>query len=112
MSKGQHRAGYKRPRTGDPRRTRQPFWINTLPAKVRERIRELRSEGKSWQEIADLSVGFAPKHLPASTLQRWFDVHVEQPARRPEFNDIEKLAGLIAERIFERLKEFLPRRAA
>jgi hypothetical protein len=112
MSKGQHRPGYKRPLTGEPRRTRQPFWINTLPVKVRERIRELRGEGKSWQEISDLSIEFAPKRLPANTLQRWFDAHVEQPARRPDFNDIEKLAALIAERVFERLKELLPRRAA
>ncbi|MBZ5702136.1 MAG: DUF1699 family protein [Acidobacteriia bacterium] len=112
MSRGEHRPGYKRPRTGEPRRVHQHFWINTLPAKVRDRIKELRAEGKTWEEIAELSREFSPKRLAPSVLHRWFDVHVQQPARRPELGDIEKLASLIADRIFERLKELLPGRAA
>ena len=112
MSKGEHRLGYKRPGTGEKRKVRQPLLINKLSIKTRERIKELRAEGKTWQEISDLSPKFSPQRLALSTLHRWFDLAVEQPARVPGFSNVEKLADLVADRIFERLKELLPGRAA
>jgi hypothetical protein len=99
------------PKTGEPRKTRQPFWINTLPAKVRDRIKELRAEGKTWEQIEELSLEFSPKRLPANTLHRWFDVNVEQPARQPELENIEKVASLLADRIWEHLKKHLEEKA-
>ena len=112
MSQGKHRPGYRRPLTGQPRKVRQPFLINRLPAKTRERIEELRAEGKTWEEISARSLEFSPRRLAVSVLHRWFDVHVEQPARAPGFSDIEKLADLVAERVLARLREFFPGRAA
>lgn len=124
MSKGQHLPGYKRPKTGQPRRTRQPFYINTLPAKTREGIRALRAEGKTWEQIEELSPTFSPKRLSASTLQRWFDVNIEQPAGTarvarpsstppsPGAGGTEELIERIAQRVKELLKPLLPGRAA
>jgi hypothetical protein len=106
--KGQHKPEYRRPRTGEPRKVRQHFRINALPEEVRTRIKELRDEGKTWQEIENLSAEFSPTRLPLTTLHRWFDVNVEQPARRPEITDIDKLASLIANRVLEGLKNPLP----
>ena len=106
----------KSPLTGEPRKTRQPFFINTLPRPTRERIRELRAEGKTWKEIEELSPTFSPKRLPHSTLQRWFDVNVEQKEKLdvPDGRaaDEERLASLIAAKVAELLKPFLPGGAA
>jgi len=98
----------KRPLTGEPRKTRQPFFINTLPRPTRERIRELRAEGKTWKEIEELSPTFSPKRLPHSTLQRWFDVNVEQKeTANGRAEDEERLASLIAAKVAELLKPLL-----
>ena len=44
------------PRTGQPRKTRQPFSIDVLPMDVLESIKRLRAQhGLSWQEIERLS---------------------------------------------------------
>lgn len=108
MSQGQHRPGYKRPRTGERRRTRQHCRIDALPAEVRARIQELRGEGKTWEQISQASREFAGLHLPTSSLHRWHDLRVEQPACSPNFRDIEKLASFIADRVFDRIKPLFP----
>ncbi len=81
-----------RPKTGQKRITRQPFKIDRLPMEMRERIQRERASGLTWQEIEDLSpqlgewekvpaevqAKFPGRKLPVSTLQRWYDVRVEQ----------------------------------
>jgi DNA invertase Pin-like site-specific DNA recombinase len=83
MTAGQHKAGYHRPRTGKKRRIRLPLRIDKLPQEIRDLIQKLRAEGKTWREIGKAT------GLPRTTLQRWYDLRVEQPRREIE---IEALA--------------------
>ena len=112
MSRGEHRPGYKRPKTGEARRVRQHFRIDALPQEVRERIRSLRAEGKTWQQISDLSIDFSPRRLSLTLLHRWYDVRVEQQEKPANALDVERLASLVADRILERLEKVLSMRAA
>jgi hypothetical protein len=82
----------KQPRTGEPRKSRQPLSIDRLPEKTLQRIQELRAAGHTWAEIEQMSGAFVEwdklhgdivklfprKQLPHSNLQRWYDVRVEQ----------------------------------
>lgn len=100
----------KRPRTGDPRKARQPLSIDLLPMDALDAIRRLRNtHGLSWEEIERLSsmpygekweekigsAGFVnwdalstrvlekfPKlRLPHTNLHRWYDLRVDQAMR-------------------------------
>jgi hypothetical protein len=82
----------QRPGTGEKRKTRQPLKLDRLPREVHEEILAARAEGKTWSEIEDLSREFVPwselapalalqypgRKLPRTTLQRWYDLRVEQ----------------------------------
>jgi len=78
MASGKHREGYRRPRTGESRNTRQPLAIDKLSPEARDAIQKFRAEGKTWEEISELSPEFAGKTLAVSTLHRWYDLRVEQ----------------------------------
>ncbi len=78
---GEHRPGYRRPRTGEKRAVRQPLAIDKLSEEVREKIQKLRAEGKTWEEISEQSLKFAGKELAVSTLHRWYDIRIEQVQR-------------------------------
>lgn len=96
-----------RPKTGEPRKTRQPLSIDLLPMDVLEAIKVLRSRhGLSWMEIERLSSlpydekwvnrlgtagfvnwdalstrvlhAFPELRLPHTNLHRWYDLRVEQ----------------------------------
>jgi hypothetical protein len=97
-----------RPKTGEPRKTRQPLKINLLPESAREAIRTLYGLGRTWIEIEyrsaqpyskswltdgggfidweslDLKVleEFPLMRLPKTSLQRWFDLTVVQARNR------------------------------
>ncbi len=69
----------RRPKIGEPRRTRQPLRIDRLPIEARDAILRLRNqEGRTWAEIEELSHKFAGELLPATTLARWYDLRWEQ----------------------------------
>ena len=82
----------RRPKIGEPRQRRQPFLVDKLPQKMRDRIEAERAFGRTWREIeddsptwqewdcvaADVLALFPGKRLPHSNLQRWYDVRVEQ----------------------------------
>ena len=91
-------------KTGQKRKTMQPFNIDRLPPYVHDAILKLRNvEGKTWSEIEDLSSQpygdgkpgfvewekletpvlelFPAMRLPHSSLHRWFDVRREQVRR-------------------------------
>jgi hypothetical protein len=78
MASGHHKPGYRRPRITEKRRVRQPFKIDRMPSLMRERIKQLRAQGKTWQQIS-AAVG-----IPKSSLIRWYAVRVEQPSREIE----------------------------
>jgi hypothetical protein len=81
-----------RPKTGDKRKTRQPLKIDKLPAELRDRIQMERSLGLTWEEIEEISPSFKEwekvsdagmklfpgKRIPKSSLQRWWDLRVDQ----------------------------------
>jgi hypothetical protein len=96
-----------RPRTGEPRATRQPLRIDLLPPAVHEAIKRLKNyHGLTWAEIEELSAlpyskdwdaalgkhgfidwdavsarvlaKFPERRLPNTSLQRWYDLRVSQ----------------------------------
>ena len=70
--KGEHKPGYRAPRTGEKRKTRQSLRIDKLPEETRADIQKRRAAGETWDEISDAT------GLPRTTLQRWYDLRVEQ----------------------------------
>ena len=96
-----------RPKTGEKRMTRLPLRIDRLPKVVQDAIIHLRKLGKIWVEIEQLSSrpfaqnwsndegGFVDwnalpdetrrlyprRRIPKSSLQRWYDIRVEQSGR-------------------------------
>lgn len=84
-----------RPKTGQKRKTRQPLKIDKLPMEMRDAIQRLRADGRTWEEIEELSPAFEgwdklplsvlelfpDMKIPRSSLQRWYDIRVEQVRR-------------------------------
>lgn len=93
-----------RPKTGEPRKSKQPLKIDRLPAAAQDAIKALYDRGRTWVEIeaqsalpysadwekdgqgfidwpsvdADALDLFPGLRLPKSSLQRWFDLRVSQ----------------------------------
>lgn len=82
----------ERPKTGEPRKTHQPFAIDKLPSSWRDQIIAWRAKWLTWDQIEqettsfeweklpeELSLShFADRRIPATTLHRWYDVQVAQ----------------------------------
>src|SRR4051812_43643118 len=82
----------RKPKTGEKRKTRQPFKLDRLPLAWREWIETGRRErGLTWEELEDLSRTelkwdeeqaalkmFPDRRLPVTTMHRWHDVRIEQ----------------------------------
>jgi len=85
----------RKPRTGEPRKTKQPLKIDKLPIELREGIQEMRASGLTWIEIEDLSPRmkqwkavpektqalFPGLRIPHTNLSRWWDLRIEQVKR-------------------------------
>jgi hypothetical protein len=81
-----------RRKTGEKPSRRQPLKIDQLPLEARDEIQKLRAAGRTWFEIEELSAKFVKweelptqvlelfpdMRLPHSSLQRWYDLRVEQ----------------------------------
>lgn len=100
--------GKPRPRTGEPRKVRQPLKIDLLPQSVRDAIELLYDRGRTWMEIEEqsalpysekwesdhggfvdwekLDLGileeFPEMRIAKSTLHRWFDLRVSQARKQ------------------------------
>jgi hypothetical protein len=96
------REGYRHPRVGEKRQSRQPLRIDKLPAEVKSAIIAARAEGKTWKETAQAASAVAGMNLPTSMVQRWYDLRIEQPQ-----NDASVIASLLRE-IIDLLKSRLP----
>ncbi|MGO9643012.1 MAG: phage protein Gp27 family protein [Candidatus Acidiferrales bacterium] len=70
-----------RPRTGEARKTRQPFRVDKLPEKVRDAILKARAQGRTWEETAEAASSAAGAPIGHSVCHRWYDVRVEQVQR-------------------------------
>jgi hypothetical protein len=71
---------YRSPRLGERRKHRKPLRIDKLSPEVKEAIISARASGLTWKETASAASGKAGLHLSASTVQRWHDLRIEQPA--------------------------------
>jgi len=70
---------YRHPRSGEARKHRKPLSIDRLPATVKDAIIGARAAGETWKETARIASACAGMTLAPSTLQRWFDLRVQQP---------------------------------
>lgn len=82
----------RKPRTGEPRKVKQPLKIDRLPGELREAIQSMRASGLTWVEIEDISPRmrewegvpeetrklFPGLRIPHSNLMRWWDLRIEQ----------------------------------
>jgi hypothetical protein len=93
---------YRHPRTGQKRASRRPLWIDRLPQEVRDAIVAARAEGKTWKQIAQLASEKSRCTIPVTTVQRWYDLRIEQPS-----SGLGAIAPLLRE-IIELLKSRLP----
>jgi hypothetical protein len=77
---------YRHPRTGEKRQRRSHLQIDRLPKEVKDAIISARSTGQSWKETANAASLKAGHCIPTTTVQRWYDLRVEQPAREAATN--------------------------
>ena len=107
MPAGKHKAGYRRPRTGEKRATRQPLRVDGLKQEVRDAILNARTEGKTWEETAEAASQALGETLSPSVVHRWYDVRVEQVQREVmgRAEAARAIAGEFAAKGFEKLPE-------
>jgi hypothetical protein len=99
----------RRPRTGEPRKVRQPLSIDKLPTEWRNRIIAFRDKWVTWEKLeketttwewdklsSEQRALFPKNRIPHTTLHRWYDIRIEQiRATRPE-NLIPRILGAVA----------------
>jgi len=117
MPKGKHKAGYRRPRTGEKRRVRQPFQFEALPEEAlqfvedarqwRCRCKELKKKPHrhGWAALPALLQKEFNVKISRSALHRGYDVIVEQ--ERAEIiarnEGVRELAGQLERTGFQNL---------
>ena len=83
------------PKSGEPRRLHRLLRLDRLPLALLDRIRAERAQGRTWDEIEQASpqwpeweqatpevlAGFPDRRLPHSSVQRWYDLRVQQVQR-------------------------------
>jgi hypothetical protein len=85
------REGYRHPRVGEKRQSRQPLRIDKLPAEVKSAIIDARADGMTWKEAADAASAKAGLRLSPTTVSRWYDLRVEQPRREDTATETSQL---------------------
>lgn len=96
------KGGYRNPRVGEKRKHRKPLRIDRLSAEVKATIIAARHDGMTWEQTAIAASAKAGMRLPHSTVQRWYDLRVEQAN-----NGIGAIVPLLRE-IIDTLKSRLP----
>ena len=102
------------PKSGEPRRLHRLLRLDRLPLALLDRIRAERAQGHTWDEIEQVSpqwpeweqaapevlAGFPGRHLPHTSLQRWYDLRVQQVQREraAQAAAAEDFAAQLAER--------------
>ncbi len=72
MPAGKHKPGYKQPKVGERRRVRKPLTLDRLPPETKQKILELRTAGRTWEQVA------AELKLSPKALRNWYDLRIEQ----------------------------------
>ena len=78
---GNDKPGYRQPRTGEKRKTRQPFKLDRMKPEVRDAVVEARREGCTWGETATRASALAGTMIWPSVVHRWYDVRISQGQR-------------------------------
>jgi hypothetical protein len=78
-------AKYRKPLTGEKRKSRMPLRIDKLSAEVKRTIIDARAAGETWKETAAMASAASGLHLAPSVVQRWYDLRIEQPASESGF---------------------------
>jgi hypothetical protein len=91
--RGQHKPGYKRPRVGEKRKTRQPFRLDKLSQEVRDAVQTARSKGMTWEETAALASELAGEKLWPSNCQDWYEERMVR-VKRAVMADAAKAEGI------------------
>jgi hypothetical protein len=105
--KGEHKPGYRPPRTGEKRAVRQPLKIDKLEQPVRDAILKARADGRTWEETAEAASKLNGEKLAPSVVHRWYDLRVAQ-VQREVLQQAERsrvIAGAFAAKGFEGLPE-------
>ena len=107
MAKKENNSAYRAPKTGEKRKTRQPFSIDKFPQEVRDAILKARAQGKTWEETAHQASVAAGATIPVMNVHRWYDVRVEQVAKetREEIGRAHEIATVFGGKDFEGLEE-------
>lgn len=92
---GKHRPGYRNPRTGEKRQQRKPLRIDRLSVEVKDAIIDARAAGQTWRQAAEAATSKAGFKLSSTTVQRWYDLRVQQPSQNAEQKD--KIITLLEE---------------
>jgi len=111
MPAGQHKPGYRRPRTGERRQHRKPLTVDRMPQEVRDAIQEARAAGRTWEETTEAAAAAARKlGAPAPSegaVHRWYDLRVAQVQREvmAQAESARTLAAAFASKGFAELPE-------
>jgi hypothetical protein len=102
IGKPKHRPGYRAPRVGEPRRHRMPLRLDKCSPEVKAVIVESRASGMTWLKTAEAASAKAGQRLSPTTVQRWYDLRIEQPQ-----SEVSSIVPLLRE-IIDLLKSRLP----
>jgi hypothetical protein len=72
-----------------------PLRFDRLPRDVKECIIAAREAGETWKRIEEMASAAAGIHLPSSSLQRWYDLRVEQQSPGAALREIIALLNSI-----------------
>lgn len=86
------RLQYRHPRTGEKRKQQQPLRIDRTSQDVKDLIVQARAAGETWANISDIASAASGIRLPRTTLQRWYDLRVEQ---RPISHTLQEIISLL-----------------
>ena len=71
-------ASYRHPRTGQKRKQRKPLRIDRLSRGVKDAIIAARASGEAWGRVAEMASAAAGQNLSRTSVQRWYDLRIEQ----------------------------------
>jgi hypothetical protein len=82
------RKTYRSPRIGEARKHRKPLRMDRLPQKVKDLIIAARQAGETWQRTSEMASAAAGMRLPHTTVQRWYDLRIEQQSTGAALREI------------------------
>lgn len=82
---------YFHPRTGEKRKHIQPLRIDRLGSAVKDAIIAARASGEAWARVAEMASAAAGQKLSRTSVQRWYDLRIEQQSTGAALREIIEL---------------------